>query len=140
MHELMIRPCRDAALLAHMFKELAEDENTDTPRTDAQYRQCMEDFLESGESAYVFSAGDAVVGYALVTPGREPYYLRHFYIARSERRKGYGRGAFDLLLRSLGVDTIDLDVFVWNTRGIAFWTSLGFEPRCHMMRLKRSTP
>ncbi len=65
---------------------------------------------------------------------RTPLYLRHFYICRDQRRKGYGTAAFHALLRTLGTNTVDLDVYVWNERGKAFWTSLGFAPRALMMR------
>ena len=67
---------------------------------------------------------------------RKPYYLRHFYISRTRRRKGFGSAAFYLLLETLGTQTMDLDVFVWNESGIGFWQSLGFESRAHLMRLK----
>ncbi len=133
-----VSPCSNIVLLTRMYRELAEDEKSDTAQTDEQYQQCMEGFLKRGDRAFVFLTGRSVVGYALVMTERKPYYLRHFYISRSKRRKGYGRTAFQILLATLGTDTVDLDVFVWNERGIAFWQSLGFEPRAHLMRLKRN--
>ncbi len=134
--QMEISPCSNIVLLTRMYKELAEDEKSDTLQTDEQYQQCMEGFLKRGDRAFVFLIGRIVVGYALVITDRKPYYLRHFYISRNSRRKGYGRTAFQMLLETLGTDTIDLDVFVWNERGLAFWQSLGFEPRAHLMRLK----
>ena len=131
-----VSPCSNIALLTRMYKELAEDENSDTTQTDAQFQQCMEGFLKRGDHAFVFLIGRSVIGYALVITDRKPYYLRHFYISRSKRRKGYGSTAFRGLLQTLGTDTIDLDVYVWNERAISFWRSLGFEPRAHLMRLK----
>ncbi len=136
--EMEISPCSNIVLLTRMYKELAEDEKSDTPQTDEQYRQCMEGFLRRGDRAFAFLTGRTVVGYALVITDRKPYHLRHFYISRSKRRKGYGSTAFYKLLQTLDTDTVDLDVFVWNECGVAFWHSLGFEPRAHLMRLKNS--
>ncbi len=137
--EIEVRPCSNVKLLARMYRELAEDERSDTPLKDDQYRQCMEGFLKRGDCAYVFSLGNMVVGYALVAVDRHPYYLRHFFIVRSKRRKGYGTQAFHKLMKILNADTIDLDVYVWNVRGLAFWASLGFCQRAHLMRLKPPT-
>lgn len=134
--DMEVSPCSNIMLLTRMYKELAEDEKSDAPQTDEQYQQCMEGFLKRGDRAFVFLRGRIVIGYALVITDRKPYYLRHFFISRHSRRRGYGRTAFQKLLEALGTDTFDLDVFVWNERGMAFWRSLGFEPRAHLMRLK----
>ncbi len=136
---LEISPCSNITLLTRMYKELAEDENSDAPQTDEQYQQCMEGFLKRGDRAFVFLIGRSVIGYALVITDRKPYYLRHFYISRTRRRKGFGRTAFYMLLETLGTQTVDLDVFVWNESAIGFWQSLGFEQRAHLMRLNGSS-
>ena len=44
-----------------------------------------------------------------------------------------------MLLETLGTQTVDLDVFVWNESAIGFWQSLGFEQRAHLMRLNGSS-
>lgn len=129
-----VQPCGDVALLSRLYLELAEDEASDTRRTAAEAEEGMQDTLRSGDAAYVFMAEGRVVGYALVASARKPPYLRHFYICRDARRHGYGTEAFRALLRALGTDIIDLDVFVWNERGRAFWASLGFTPRATIMR------
>lgn len=138
-NELTIRPCHEASDLLALYQQLLEDEKADMHKTEAQCLEDLAGFLENGEKAYLFVANAQTVGYALVAPaipGRKPPYLHHFCIARSARRKGYGRTAFHLLLKALDVREMDLEVFVWNERGIAFWRSLGFEPRSYMMRLK----
>lgn len=131
-------PCEDTVLLTGMFLELMADEHTDTAVTEAQAKQRMEEYLSRSDKAFAFRAQGEVVGYALVICDRTPLYLRHFYICRNARRKGYGTAAFYALLKTLGTDSIDLDVFVWNERGKAFWTSLGFAPRALMMRYNRT--
>lgn len=145
-NELTIRPSRDAAELLALYRQMLEDENADMHKSEAQCLEDLSKFLENGEKAFLFVAKGKPVGYALVaqdvagyvmtgTKGKPPY-LHHFCIARSARRMGYGRKAFHLLLKTLDVNEMDLEVFVWNERGIAFWRSLGFEPRTHVMRLK----
>ncbi len=138
--EIFIKPSNDVGILSRMYRELAEDEKSDSPQTDMQYAQCMKGFLNRGDRAYLFMAGEKAVGYALIITDRKPLYLRHFYICRGERRKGYGSTAFHKLLHKLNTNDIDLDVFVWNERGIGFWTSLGFKPRAHLMRLESIIP
>lgn len=134
---LCIEPCDDTRLLAGLFFELAEDEQSDTKRTEQKAFEDMLSFLERGEKAYAFISDGSVAGYALVNTERTPPYLHHFYICRGERRKGYGTAAFRLLIEALETEVMDLDVYVWNERGNAFWGSLGFEPRATIMRYKR---
>lgn len=129
-----LQPCTDTALLARLYLELMEDEAHDAHKTEEAVRADMEEILHSGKTAYTFIAENRVAGYALVAADRTPPYLCHFYICRDVRRRGYGTEAFHALLQMLGTDTIDLDVFVWNKRGRAFWTSLGFMPRATIMR------
>lgn len=149
-NELTIRPSHDPAELLTLYQQMLEDEKADMHKSEAQCLEDMTAFLASGEKAFLFMADDKPVGYALVAPGvvgyaitnsgtsQKPPYLHHFCIARHARRKGYGRTAFHLLLKTLDVSEMDLEVFVWNERGIAFWHSLGFEPRTYMMRLKET--
>jgi RimJ/RimL family protein N-acetyltransferase len=131
---IQVIPCADAVLLTEMFLELMTDEQSDSPGTPAQAALCMKEYLARGDRAYTFQAQGVVAGYALVIADRTPLYLRHFYICRDARRRGYGTAAFYALLEALNTETIDLDVFVWNERGKAFWSSLGFAPRATIMR------
>lgn len=131
---LRIEPSGDIALLSRLFLELAEDERSDVHRTQQQAYDDIVLLLSSGKKAFVFMSSLNVAGYALVDTNRKTPYLHHFYICRSERRKGYGTVAFNLLLEALNTRDIDLDVFVWNERGKAFWESLGFKPRAMIMR------
>ncbi len=134
IEKLEISPCTDTALLSMLCREMMEDEPSDAIPADEEIKRRMEAFLAAGDIAYLFTAGGQTAGYALVIAQRSPVYLRHFYISRAHRRKGYGTQAFRLLLQTLGVREMDLDVFVWNARGQAFWQSLGFEPRATIMR------
>lgn len=131
---LQIVACEDVDMLTALFKQLAEDEQTDTPRTDAQYREAMDTFLRKGEKAFIAVADGQTIGYALVMMDCAPLYLHHFYICRNARRKGAGTAFFHLLIQTLKAKEMSLDVFDWNERGKAFWRSLGFVPRNIQMR------
>lgn len=124
----------DLDLLSEMFRHLGEDEKTDSVWDDLRIRETLLKYMGGGYNAYFFKKGDQLLGYALVNEKSFPFYLQHFFIRREHRRQHYGREAFGVLMHELGTDTIDLDVFVWNSRGLAFWRSLGFTDRCMMMR------
>ena len=49
--DIEISPCSNITLLTRMYKELAEDEKSDTTQCDEQYQQCMEGFLKRGDRA-----------------------------------------------------------------------------------------
>lgn len=138
VEKLKIERCSDEELLSRLFRELAQDERSDVKRTEAEYCEEMSRLLGRGELAYIFGAEGVAVGYALVDPCRKPYYLHHFYICRGQRLKGYGKAAFRLLLDTLNISEVDLDVYDWNERGKAFWSSLGFKPRAVIMRYSSS--
>lgn len=126
---------RDKDLLLEMNHRLMEDERYDRPPTqDALQRRWNEFLYLDRYGVYLFRAADRrVVGYAVVHLDDQPRYLRHFYIRREERRRGFGTSAFHALLRALDVHRIDLDVMTWNERGFGFWRSLGFRERCRAM-------
>ncbi len=127
---------QDAPVLARMNAHLIQDEKAETDLTVAQLTQRMEGFLRAQYRAFFFVAEERTVGYALCDIERSPAYLRQFFIKREERRKGYGKQAFHMLLTHLGLQTIDLDVYCWNEAGIAFWQSLGFQGRYIAMRYR----
>jgi len=136
MEELRIVRATDGHidLLARMNKQLIEDEQHENPMNVEQLAERMRGFLADTYSAWLFMAGGEGKGYALVDHAREPLYLRQFFICRECRREGWGRRSFQLLLRELGTETIDIDVLVWNTRGRRFWEALGFAERSIRMR------
>ena len=97
----------------------------------------MRDFLNGEYSAFYFLEDNAVIGYALVRHTSKPLYLRQFFIDREYRQKKKGTQAFQMLLAHLNVETMDIDVLPWNTRGMSFWQNCGFEETCISMRYQR---
>ncbi len=53
--------------------------------------------------------------------------LESFFICREHRRRGCGTRALNALMEHLGEKELDLDVFCWNSRAIAFYRSFGFK-------------
>ncbi len=127
----------DCARLAAMNKQLIEDEKHENPMNVAQLEQRMRGFLSGEYSAYFFRAEEGVAGYALMKDSASPKYLRHFFICRECRRKGYGRAFFGGLMEMLGENAIDIEVLCRNEAGVRFWESLGFLPRSIYMRYQK---
>lgn len=128
----------DVKELAFMNSQLIEDEQCDNKKLNMQeLEDRMLGFITGDYDAYFFLADGEVVGYGLVNNTRNPLYLRQFLIKREYRRKSYGREAFYSLLKLLGTDIIDIDVYTWNERGLKFWENCGFKERCKNMRYTR---
>jgi ribosomal protein S18 acetylase RimI-like enzyme len=136
---ITIQACTQADVpeLSRLNRMLIEDEQADNLMTIPQLEQRMAGFLSADYDAFFFAAEGNRVGYALVDQTKTPPYLRHFFICRDCRRMGYGREAFFALLNHLRISEIDLDVYTWNHRGLAFWESLGFSKRCINMRFTK---
>jgi ribosomal protein S18 acetylase RimI-like enzyme len=136
---ITIQACTQADVteLSRLNRMLIEDEQADNPMSLPELEQRMAGFLAGDYNAFFFAAEGNRVGYALVDQMKTPPYLRHFFICRDCRRLGYGREAFFALLSHLRISEIDLDVYVWNHRGLAFWESLGFSKRCINMRFTK---
>lgn len=126
----------DFDLLAELNRQLIEDEKHDNPMNTEQLKERMKLLLEGEYRAYLFTESGEVKGYALVHHGRNPLYLRQFFICRNSRRQGYGRAAFPTLAAFLGTSRLDIDVLYWNERARSFWKSLGFKERSIHMRLE----
>ena len=135
---MQIRECnnQDVPQLAVMNKHLIEDEKSNNPMRVEELEQRMQGFLSSDYKAYLFVEDESVLGYALVRHTSTPLYLRQFYIKREFRRQHYGKMAFELLMKYIQADAINIDVLPWNERGRLFWKSCGFEETCISMRYK----
>ena len=132
--ELMECDFRNLQLLAKLNQELFEDENNDNIPSIDILEERLKLAMDSGSKAFLFMENGEIAGYALVKCQVSPYYLSHFFICKSMRRKHLGTIAFNQLMDKLNTDSMDLDVFSWNHRGQEFWRSLGFKERCIIMR------
>ncbi|MCM3782497.1 GNAT family N-acetyltransferase [Neobacillus mesonae] len=135
---LSIRICNadDLELLASLNGQLIEDEKHDNKMNIEQLRDRMKDFMDTDYAANIFEEKyGEVIGYALVNHSKQPIYLRHFFICRPQRRKGYGKLAFNKLIELLNTQNIDVEVMYWNKAGYDFWKALGFIERSVYLRL-----
>ena len=132
---MIIRKVHDGEVLmiAEMTRQLFEDEPSDNKLSIEQFENRLIRYIEDGSCAFLF-IDKSVIGYALVNLSRSPYYLIDFFICREFRRSGNGTFAFNMLMKELDTNCIDLDVFCWNDRGRRFWESLGFRERAIIMR------
>ncbi len=127
----------DLDLLAHMNRELIEDERHPNPMTPPELRDRFLRFAAEGWTADLFLFDGEVVGYALhrreppdaARPGSQ-VHLCQFFVARDRRRQGIGRRALAALVRERWQpgERIVLDVLEANPGGKAFWIRAGFDP------------
>ena len=124
---MQIKECtvEDAPLLAEMNKDSIEDEDPESNLSLPHLEERMRSFIKSEYKAFFFLADDKIVGFALCSKSSAPVYMRQFFICRDERRKGYGKQAFGLLLKHLGIKESEIDVYAWNDSSTRFWKSLG---------------
>jgi RimJ/RimL family protein N-acetyltransferase len=127
---------KDTESLAKMNKQLIEDEKANNLMDISQLENRMKDFLNNGYKAFFFKDDEKIIGYALCDMTKEPIYLRQFFIKREERRKYYGKDAFNKLLEILEAKEIEIDVLKWNEVGIKFWEKIGFKEQSKRMRYK----
>ena len=127
----------DAAPLAAMNQRLIEDEGHRNPMSLGQLTQRMTAWLEGEYQAILFSTENKTVGYALFKEDPDSIYLRQLYVEREFRRNGIGTATINWLKTNTWQDNkrVRLDVLVKNTRGIAFWRSVGFKDYCITMEL-----
>lgn len=121
-----------------MNKQLMEDEQFDRPLSDDGLKKRWDEFLAGDRyRVLLFEEEKNTIGYAVVHMDRTPLYLRHFFIKREFRKRGYGTESFHKMLDFLNTGAIDLDVMSWNDRGYRFWRSLGFTERCKLLTFSR---
>jgi ribosomal protein S18 acetylase RimI-like enzyme len=135
---ITIKECtlKDVTLLAEMNKKLIEDEKANNSMDLSQLKERMENFLNKEYKAFLFLRKNNILGYALCDMTKNPIYLRQFFIKREDRRKHYGKNAFEQLMRHLQIGEIEIDVYEWNETGIRFWESLGFKSQWKRMKFK----
>ena len=112
--------------LAVMNRQLIDEGRQGNSMTVSELENRMQDWFEKGiYTGYVFKLNGETIGYTLVDPSE--MYLRHFFICREHRRRGYGRTAVGLLFEQLGVEEIGLSCLTDNIPGQAFWRSFDHE-------------
>lgn len=127
-----------------MNKRLIEDEGSSNPMTLLQLENRLRIWLQAEWRGVLFFENTQSVGYAIYRlqrqdfDNRETAYIRHYFIERDYRRKGYGSEGLKKLRSEILAKntTIYLEVLTHNARGRAFWQSLGFTEYSVTMRLE----
>ena len=102
----------------------------ESPELLAGSRETVETYLtRESYDVYEFLVAGEPVGHIVVdkTDQYPGTMVDEFSIRREYRRKGYGTQALHTLMEYLGVTALDLNVFCWNRRAMAFYESFGFK-------------
>lgn len=129
----------EAPLLAELNLQLDEDEPHPYPLPLAALMERMTRWIETGEyEVLLFRRSEGVAGYAAWRMEDRGAYIRHFFICRDQRRRGWGRAAMKLLCRDVlpqGLP-VQVEATIGNQAGIAFWRAMGFQDFGLSMELK----
>lgn len=119
----------DVSLLAHMNRQLREDEAPLAEPLRVDFEQRMRGWLAGEYSAVLFELDGQPVAYALWRDNEgRGIYLRQFFVVRERRRQGVGRKAIELLVAEVlpPRTEVTLEVLEQNPHGLAFWQAMGF--------------
>lgn len=117
-------------MLAELNHQLIRDEGHRNKMNVTQLEERMRGWLQSGEYvAVLFEQEATLVAYALYREAAEEIYLRQLFVARSHRRKGFGRQAVGLLREQIWPKTKRrlVEALVKNADVVAFYRSVGFK-------------
>jgi ribosomal protein S18 acetylase RimI-like enzyme len=131
----------DLPLLAELNRQLIQDQRSPNPMSITELEERMRGWLLAEYRAVVFEIASQPVAYALFRPAEGGgVHLRQFFVARSVRRQGVGRRAFEAFrARFVPADAaLYLEVLVQNLPGLAFWRALGFQEHALSLRLPPS--
>lgn len=133
---------RDIRRVARWNRELIEDERHESAPTEDALAGRMRTWLVEDYQLCVFEAAGEPAGYALFRELPEWLHVRHFFVARTHRRKGIGRAAFAKLAESFFPrgKRLLVEVLVTNPAAVAFWASLGFGERYIGMQYPARNP
>ncbi len=129
--------CRSAGeseleLLAKWNHQLIEDEGHRNPMSEEELKSRMKDWLNGSYKCLVFDHAEKDVGYLLYREDSDKIYLRQLFVARDQRRRGFGKSMAQHCLDSFrsSEKRLTVEVLANNEAGIAFWRALGFRDYC----------
>ena len=134
-----IRLCtiEDVPLRADLNKLFFEEEQKGIDLHLPHLQERMKGYITSGHKAFLFREVERIVGYALWDISSSHVNLRQFFISREERRKGYGKRAFQLMVDQLDIRDAEIEVYYWDDSGSAFWESLGLNTQRNRIITKK---
>ncbi|MBN1992988.1 MAG: GNAT family N-acetyltransferase [Anaerolineae bacterium] len=119
----------DCLLLAQLNHQLIRDEGHPNPMNVAELENRMRGWLAAAYEGVIFLESENVVAYALYRDDGSQIYLRQFFVARSQRRRGVGRRAMQILFNQVWPKNkrLVVEVLCSNNPGLQFWKSMGFK-------------
>lgn len=136
--ELQKAVIEDCDELVKMNTQLIIDEQFDVILPQDKMIERMKDFIQgSVYDCYLMVHDNVVCGYCLADKTKTPLYLRHLFVKKEHRRKGFGKQAIQMLLQMYKTGSLDIEVMAWNANAIKFYESIGFTPRFIGMRISK---
>lgn len=136
--ELQKAVIEDCDELVEMNNQLVIDEQYDVVLSPEKMIERMKDFIQgSVYDCYLMIHDSVHCGYCLLDRTKTPLCLRHLFVKKEHRRKGYGKTAIHILLEMYKTDSLDIEIMAWNTNAIKFYESIGFTSRFIGMRIKK---
>jgi predicted acetyltransferase len=118
----------DCALLAELNHQLIRDEGHRNRMTIPELEQRLRAWLASEYAAVLFMHNRRLVAYALYREQPEEIYLRHLFVVRDQRRRGFGRRAVEMLRQKVWPQPrrLTVEVLLQNQDALAFWRAVGY--------------
>ena len=136
--ELQKAVIEDCDELVEMNNQLVIDEQFDVILPEDKMIERMKDFIQgSVYDCYLMIHDSVHCGYCLVDTTKTPLYLRHLFVKKEHRRKGFGKQAIQMLLQMYKTNSLDIEVMAWNANALKFYESIGFTPRFIGMRISK---
>ena len=123
----------DLPFVAQMNRELLQDESLTSGLSECELLNRLARWVTEGHRLILFELEGEPVGYALFSfgerLGEKLVYLRHFFVKKRHRRKGYGRKAMEHLVGEVWPKSVPVyvDTRSDNTDALEFWKALHFD-------------
>jgi predicted acetyltransferase len=104
------------------------DEGHRNPMTVPELEERMRGWLSGEYEAMLFEENEEVTAYAVYSEQPSEIYLRQLFVVRSNRSRGIGRRAVEILRSQVWPESkrLTVAVLVANSRAIAFWRAVGY--------------
>jgi predicted GNAT family acetyltransferase len=123
--QLVLSAENDCDELGELNKAFIDDGGSINNMHIEELKSRMHWFIQNGFVALIFEVDGHHVGYALIDTNQTPIFIRHFFVKKSFRRRGYGTSAFVKIVEHFNANAINLTVLCSNEIGNKFWAKCG---------------
>ncbi len=136
----------DEAIFLSFSEQFYQSSAVLHPIPPAYHRQTFQELMRSDEylHCYLFECDGTPVGYALTNKtfshetGGVVLWLEELFLLPEYRSHGYGRAMFHYLEQVTGAARIRIEVEPDNTRALALYRKLGYQPLGYLQMYKDS--